>query len=244
MGMYLDLHRRVFNIVVEVEYPSAESLAWAHTNSDRPPSCSSLRNDHNASVPIKQSLITRVRSRSISSSASNFKISISLFSNSSAQFPRPGQIDARVQPRDDSIHRTHDAPLSHLRHSSALSFPLAHHIYEPRISSMATQQPPRPFSPHAQKLKSAAEVRAHFARVLVQTHQIPSPEAHDLVKPWKYGTGNEVSTFDAETYRGIFGPEVGMLLYQTQFRKAENGGAFMYRMFPFPLLISAGGGPD
>ena len=105
---------------------------------------------------------------------------------------------------------------------------------------MATKNPPPPISQPVQKLKSLAEVRAHFARILIQNHQIPSAEAHELVKPWKYGTGNEVRTFDASTYREIFGPEVGTLLYQHQFpthQKVKNEEAFKYRIFPLHIYL-------
>lgn len=62
-----------------------------------------------------------------------------------------------------------------------------------------------------------AEVRAYFAAILSQQYHIPDAEAEQLVQSWRYGTGAVVKSFGVDAYRGIFGPEIGTLLYKHLF---------------------------
>jgi hypothetical protein len=70
-----------------------------------------------------------------------------------------------------------------------------------------------PFIPLPPSSASPQEVRAYFSSILAQNHSVPEAEAAQLVKEWKYGTGAEVKTLDVETYRAIFGAEIGSLLW-------------------------------
>jgi hypothetical protein len=53
-----------------------------------------------------------------------------------------------------------------------------------------------------------AEVRTYFSTLLSQKDQTSQAAAHDMVKPWRYGTSVEVKSFSIDTYRGFFGREI------------------------------------
>jgi hypothetical protein len=60
---------------------------------------------------------------------------------------------------------------------------------------------------------SAESVRTYFHTILTEHYSIPSSEASTIVSAWRYGRTKEVINFEIETYREIFGPEIGALLY-------------------------------
>jgi hypothetical protein len=60
---------------------------------------------------------------------------------------------------------------------------------------------------------SAESVRTYFHTILTEHYSIPSSEASTIVSAWRYGKDREVFHFDIETYRQIFDPEIGSLLY-------------------------------
>ncbi len=62
-------------------------------------------------------------------------------------------------------------------------------------------------------LPSSQSVREYFAKVLVEKYSVPQSEAEVYTSKWRYGTAREVVGFDVETYRQIFGPEIGGILY-------------------------------
>jgi hypothetical protein len=77
---------------------------------------------------------------------------------------------------------------------------------------------------------SAQEVREYFEHVLVHEYSIPDNFASKYASKWTYGKGKEVASFDIETYRQIFGTQIGSILYtnkpsymKQQVRKAETG---------------------
>jgi len=84
---------------------------------------------------------------------------------------------------------------------------------------MATPKPPaRDASPEA--------VRTYFSAILKELHNLPEADAVSIASHWKYGRGSEISYYDIETYRSIFGPEAGTLLYghsRQQLRTGRHG---------------------
>lgn len=71
---------------------------------------------------------------------------------------------------------------------------------------MATPKPP------AQDAKPEA-VRTYFSTILTEFHNVPEADAVSIASHWKYGRGSEISYYGIDTYRSIFGPEAGILLY-------------------------------
>jgi hypothetical protein len=67
-------------------------------------------------------------------------------------------------------------------------------------------------------------VRDHFYTILTQNYDIPAEEAESIVSKWRYGKDREVHNYDIQTYREIFGTEIGSLLhgYKT-FKSAPPG---------------------
>lgn len=56
-------------------------------------------------------------------------------------------------------------------------------------------------------------VREYLAQYLAEKYNVPIKVAGDLVSPWKIGWGNELSYYDLETFRSLFGSEIGAILY-------------------------------
>jgi hypothetical protein len=71
-------------------------------------------------------------------------------------------------------------------------------------------------------LSPAQSVRDYFTRVLVEKYLVPQPEAEASTSKWRYGTAREVAGFDVETYRQIFGPEIGGILYGHRFSYSKK----------------------
>jgi hypothetical protein len=87
------------------------------------------------------------------------------------------------------------------------------------MSKMATPKPP------AQDAQPEA-VRTYFHTILTELHNVSEQEAVSIASHWKYGRGSEISYYDIDTYRSIFGPEVGNLLYghaRQELRKGRRG---------------------
>ncbi|TGO54094.1 hypothetical protein BOTNAR_0277g00090 [Botryotinia narcissicola] len=57
-------------------------------------------------------------------------------------------------------------------------------------------------------------VREYISHILHNHYDVPKHEAEDLATQWKYGRGSELRTFDVDTFRSIFGVEVGTLLFE------------------------------
>ncbi|TGO10507.1 hypothetical protein BTUL_0133g00140 [Botrytis tulipae] len=57
-------------------------------------------------------------------------------------------------------------------------------------------------------------VREYISHILYNHYDVPKHEAEDLATQWKYGRGSELRTFDVDTFRSIFGAEVGTLLFE------------------------------
>lgn len=70
---------------------------------------------------------------------------------------------------------------------------------------------------------SPAEVRAYFASILVNHHDVSAVEAQHLVAPWGNGKGEQINTFSQETYERIFGLDIGRLLYFHHFPPPSDG---------------------
>lgn len=56
-------------------------------------------------------------------------------------------------------------------------------------------------------------VRTYLAQVLQEQHHITKEEAEDIAANWKYGRGSELTYYDVETFRAMFGGEAGCLLF-------------------------------
>jgi hypothetical protein len=85
---------------------------------------------------------------------------------------------------------------------------------------MVTSEPLLP-PPNA----TPSTVRAYFARVLRDRYDIPREEAEDIAAKWRYGRGSEVAYYDIDTFRSIFGGEVGDLLFRYTREGVKTSGA-------------------
>lgn len=56
-------------------------------------------------------------------------------------------------------------------------------------------------------------VRAYFSEILSKHHDVPSAEAIAITAQWRVGRGSELTYYDIETFRAIFGAEIGTLLF-------------------------------
>lgn len=73
-----------------------------------------------------------------------------------------------------------------------------------------------------------AEVRTYFTSLLSQNFHLPPKEAEILAQAWKYGTGAQVYRFSIDTYRGIFGAELGTMLYRHHFPRPFDRIAYHF----------------
>ncbi|PVH83250.1 hypothetical protein DL98DRAFT_413164 [Cadophora sp. DSE1049] len=58
-----------------------------------------------------------------------------------------------------------------------------------------------------------SEVRTYFTTLLSNLHSVPTSDAKGTASKWKLGRGEEMLSFDIETYRQIFGWEAGTALF-------------------------------
>ena len=56
-----------------------------------------------------------------------------------------------------------------------------------------------------------------FKAILIERFHVPEDESPKIAAAWEYGDGKAVRSFDIDAYRGIFGAELGTLLYQHQY---------------------------
>ncbi|KAG0652129.1 hypothetical protein D0Z07_0772 [Hyphodiscus hymeniophilus] len=73
------------------------------------------------------------------------------------------------------------------------------------MSSSESLLPPRDATP--------STIRAYFARVLHEHHNVQKEKAENIAAKWQYGRGSELTYYDIETFRSIFGGEAGALLF-------------------------------
>jgi hypothetical protein len=73
-------------------------------------------------------------------------------------------------------------------------------------TTLLTLERPRPDSP-------ASTVRAYLTAILHQHHGVTESEATRIAAAWKVGRGAELMSYDVQTFRDLFGSEVGMLLF-------------------------------
>lgn len=59
----------------------------------------------------------------------------------------------------------------------------------------------------------AAAVRDFFARLLVQNHGLDEAAAREIAGRWQFGRGSELRYYHVDTFRAMFGPEAGDLLF-------------------------------
>ncbi|KAF4637192.1 hypothetical protein G7Y89_g902 [Cudoniella acicularis] len=74
-----------------------------------------------------------------------------------------------------------------------------------------SKMPQFPHIPHADA--SPDTVRAYFTNILHGYQGIHETQAREIASRWKYGKGADILYYDARTFQGIFGAEVGFLLY-------------------------------
>lgn len=84
---------------------------------------------------------------------------------------------------------------------------------------MASSEPLLP--PHD---ATPSTVRAYFARVLCDRHDVPREEAENVAAKWRYGRGSEVAYYDVDTFRSIFGGEAGNLLFGYTRKELRTSG--------------------
>ncbi|EPE33869.1 hypothetical protein GLAREA_06882 [Glarea lozoyensis ATCC 20868] len=60
---------------------------------------------------------------------------------------------------------------------------------------------------------AATKIRENFSRVLNEEYNIPLELAKEFSANWKYGYEHEVHAFSESVYIGIFGAEIGAILY-------------------------------
>lgn len=56
-------------------------------------------------------------------------------------------------------------------------------------------------------------VRQFIADVLHSIYHVSKEKATDIASNWKHGSGSGLTLFDVETFREMFGPEAGALVY-------------------------------
>jgi hypothetical protein len=92
----------------------------------------------------------------------------------------------------------------------------AWHIQICAYSNMATPKPP------AQDATPEA-VRTYFTTILKELHNVSEADAVSIASHWEYGRGSEIPYYDIDTYRSLFGPEVGILLYGHARQELRSG---------------------
>jgi hypothetical protein len=72
-------------------------------------------------------------------------------------------------------------------------------------------------------------IRENFSRVVEEEYDIPLRLADQISASWKYGSEQELHTFSESVYIGIFGAEIGAILYAKMrdnetlaWKKSEN----------------------
>ncbi|TVY83071.1 hypothetical protein LSUE1_G004003 [Lachnellula suecica] len=68
-----------------------------------------------------------------------------------------------------------------------------------------------------------SEVRTYLTTILKTCHGVPEAEALEIAANWQYGRGSEITYYDIGTYRTLFGPEAGVLLYGHARRELRIG---------------------
>lgn len=58
-----------------------------------------------------------------------------------------------------------------------------------------------------------SEVRRYLVSILVQNHGCSIEEANEVASVWTYGRGSDFYQYDLETFKEMFGDEVGMLFF-------------------------------
>lgn len=71
-----------------------------------------------------------------------------------------------------------------------------------------------------------AEIRKYLAALLVQNHDRSVEEGIEAASLWNYGRGSDFYQYDLETFKNIFGVELGMLFYLYS-RGLTPGGRIM-----------------
>lgn len=73
-------------------------------------------------------------------------------------------------------------------------------------------------TPRSMKIPSKAAtaniVQAYICQVLIDDYDLPPEEARQVSSKWQYARGEELLGFSEATYVGIFGHEVGAILYR------------------------------
>ncbi|KAF7886600.1 uncharacterized protein EAF01_011278 [Botrytis porri] len=63
------------------------------------------------------------------------------------------------------------------------------------------------------KNMSPSDVRQYLESLLVQNHQCDVKDANDIASYWVYGRGSEFYQYDLDTFKDMFGDEIGMLFF-------------------------------
>ena len=103
--------------------------------------------------------------------------------------------------------------------SESFHFSLFHFLQSMKSdlpSSMATPSPPSPDA-------SPATVRTWLTTILCDVHSVQEEQARGIASKWKYGRGSELTYYDLETFRTMFGGEAGTLLFGHARRELRTG---------------------
>lgn len=60
---------------------------------------------------------------------------------------------------------------------------------------------------------SPSQIRWYLASILIQNHQCSDERAKEIASYWVYGRASDFFQFDLDTFKGMFGDEIGMLFY-------------------------------
>ncbi|EDO04384.1 predicted protein [Sclerotinia sclerotiorum 1980 UF-70] len=86
-------------------------------------------------------------------------------------------------------------------------------------------------NPETYLSSTPADVRKYLTALLVQNHGISIEEAKEVAACWIYGRGSEFYQYDLETFKNLFGNEIGMLFYL--YSRGITPGGKLYGIWRF-----------
>ncbi|KAF7931435.1 uncharacterized protein EAE98_002617 [Botrytis deweyae] len=63
------------------------------------------------------------------------------------------------------------------------------------------------------KNMSPSDMRQYLTSLLVQNHQCDVEDAREIASYWVYGRGSDFYQYDLDTFKDMFGDEIGMLFF-------------------------------
>ncbi|TEY32908.1 hypothetical protein BOTCAL_0706g00010 [Botryotinia calthae] len=89
---------------------------------------------------------------------------------------------------------------------------------------------------------SPAKIRQYLASILVQNHECDVEEAKEIASYWLYGRASDFYQYDLDTFKDMFGDEVGMLFYLysrglTPGGRITEGGFWYLLTYVYAFLV-------